>query len=90
MAFFLAAVLVALSVSALCSLLEAALLSLTPSQVAQMSTHHPRAAGIWQNFKARIDRPIAVILILNTAAHTIGATLSAAACPSPNWRSGLA
>ena len=57
MAFFLAAVLVALSVSALCSLLEATLLSLTPSPVAQMSPHHPRAAGIWQNFKARIDRP---------------------------------
>jgi putative hemolysin len=78
MAFFVAAVLVALSVSALCSLLEAALLSLTPSQVAQMTPHHPRAAAIWQHFKSRIDRPIAVILILNTAAHTIGATLAGA------------
>jgi CBS domain containing-hemolysin-like protein len=76
MTFFLASVLIALSVSALCSLLEATVLSFTPSQVAQLSARHPRAGAIWQHFKDHIDRPIAVILILNTAAHTVGATLA--------------
>ena len=68
----------ALSISFLCSVLEATLLSLTPSQVAAMAGRHPRRGRIWQDFKARIDRPIAAILILNTAAHTIGATVAGA------------
>jgi CBS domain containing-hemolysin-like protein len=68
----------ALGVSALCSVLEATLLSLTPSQVATLTDRHPRRGAIWQAFKSRIDRPIAAILILNTAAHTIGATMAGA------------
>lgn len=78
MAFLVACVVTALLVSALCSLLEAAVLSLTPSQVAELSSRQPRAGAVWQEFKTHIDRPIAVILILNTAAHTIGATLAGA------------
>lgn len=78
MTFFYLSVLLALSVSALCSLLEATVLSLTPAQIADLSRANPRLGGIWQNFKTRIERPIAVILILNTAAHTIGATLAGA------------
>lgn len=75
---FVVAVAVALSISAACSLMEAALLSLTPSQVAQINTRHPRIGAIWQRFKANIEHPIAVILILNTAAHTIGASIAGA------------
>jgi CBS domain containing-hemolysin-like protein len=75
---FIVAVSVALSVSAACSLMEAALLSLTPSQVAQINSRHPRIGAIWQRFKENIERPIAVILILNTAAHTIGASIAGA------------
>ena len=78
MTLLLTSVFAALFISALCSVLEATVLSLTPSQVAQMSSHHRHAGAIWQEFKARIDRPIAVILIVNTAAHTIGATLAGA------------
>jgi putative hemolysin len=33
---------------------------------------------VWQHFKADIERPIAAILILNTAAHTIGASVAGA------------
>ena len=69
---------VALSISFLCSLLEAAVLSLTPSQVGELARRRPRSGALWQQFKARIERPIAVILILNTAAHTIGATIAGA------------
>lgn len=75
---FIIALAVALGISFLCSLAEAALLSLTPSQVAELSARHPRAGEIWRGFKKRIDRPIAVILILNTTAHTIGASVAGA------------
>jgi putative hemolysin len=78
MAILIASVIGALLVSALCSLLEAAVLSLTPAQLADFSKHHPRSGVLWRGFKAHIEKPIAVILILNTAAHTIGATLAGA------------
>ncbi len=78
MIIFLVSVAVALGVSFMCSLAEAALLSLTPSQIAEMSSRRPRVAAVWQDFKANIERPIAVILILNTTAHTVGASLAGA------------
>ena len=78
MTLFLAAVATALGVSFLCSLMEAVLLSLTPSQVARLSERHPSTGTIWRGFKSNIERPIAVILILNTTAHTIGASVAGA------------
>jgi CBS domain containing-hemolysin-like protein len=57
---------------------EAVLLSLTPSQVARLSERHPSTGAIWRGFKSNIERPIAVILILNTTAHTIGASVAGA------------
>lgn len=78
MIMFISVIAMALSVSFICSLLEATLLSLTPSQIATMSQHRPHVGQIWQRFKQNIERPIAVILILNTAAHTIGATVAGA------------
>jgi len=68
----------ALLVSALCSLMEAVLLSLRPGQIAEMAQSRPRIGGIWQKLKLDIERPIAAILILNTAAHTVGATVAGA------------
>ncbi len=78
MTVFLISMAIALSVSFLCSLAEAALLSLTPSQIADIAVRHPHLGTIWQSFKARIDRPIGVILTFNTAAHTIGAAVAGA------------
>ena len=78
MTILLISVGVALTVSFFCSLAEATLLSLTPSQVAELSEKRPLLGTIWRDFKARIDRPIAVILLLNTTAHTIGATVAGA------------
>ncbi|MCX5634667.1 MAG: CNNM domain-containing protein [Planctomycetota bacterium] len=71
-------VLIALSVSFLCSLLEAVVLSVTPSQIAAISIKKPKLGAIWQGFKTHIQRPIALILVLNTAAFTIGATVAGA------------
>ena len=76
MTLFIISILVALSVSFTCSLLEAALLSLTPSQIADINSKNPVLGKIWQNFKSNIEKPIAVILIANTSAHTIGASVA--------------
>jgi len=69
-------VLGALLISAVCSLMEATLLSLRPSQIAAISSRRPRIGALWQRMKGEIERPIAAILILNTAAHTIGASVA--------------
>ena len=78
MAFLILSVGIALSVSFLCSLLEAMLLSLPESHVALLNSKHPRRGSIWRRFKDQIEKPIAVILVLNTTAHTIGAAISGA------------
>jgi CBS domain containing-hemolysin-like protein len=43
-----------------------------------LSVKRPLAGAIWQRFKDNIEKPIAVILVINTAAHTIGATFAGA------------
>lgn len=78
MTLLLLSLTIALSVSFLCSLLEAMLLSLPLSQVAQLESKRPRLGRIWRRFKEDIEKPIAVILVLNTTAHTIGATVAGA------------
>lgn len=78
MALLLAALAVALGVSFICSLAEATLLSLTPSQVAQIAQCRKDLGGLWRRFKTEIQEPIATILLLNTAAHTIGAAVAGA------------
>lgn len=64
---------IALVFSFLCSLLEAALLSITPSHVNVLSQQNSSVAKDLEIFKENIDRPLAAILTLNTFAHTIGA-----------------
>ena len=75
---FLLSVSAALLISGLCSLMEAVLLSLRSSQIAEISSRSPQIGAVWQRFKAEIERPIAAILVLNTAAHTIGASVAGA------------
>ena len=64
--------------SHLCSLLEASLLSITPSQLALLRRNRPDRGRIAIALKHDIEKPIAVILIVNTAAHTIGASMAGA------------
>jgi len=78
MGIFIGSVAFALVVSFFCSISEATVLSLTPGEVAKMNQRHPRMGKIWQGFKKAIDRPIVVILVLNTIAHTVGATIAGA------------
>jgi CBS domain containing-hemolysin-like protein len=60
----------------LCSLFEACLLSVSLTDIAHIQQKQPLVARIWLGFKKDIDKPISVILIINTLAHTTGAMLS--------------
>jgi len=64
---------IAIGVSFLCSVLEAVLLSITPSYVEKSKTEHPRATESLVSVKERLDESLSSILILNTFAHTMGA-----------------
>jgi len=63
----------ALGVSFLCSILEAALLSMPPSFVRQMEGRGGRFGRRLGLLKRNIDQSLAAILTLNTIAHTVGA-----------------
>ena len=63
----------ALGVSFLCSVMEAVLLSVTPSFIAKTEKDRPRLGARLRQLKADVDRPLAAILSLNTIAHTVGA-----------------
>jgi CBS domain containing-hemolysin-like protein len=82
MLIFLSAVGVVLVVSFLCSIFESVLLSLTRPQIEVLGREHRRAARLLAGFKENMDVPIAAILILNTAAHTIGAAVAGASYSS--------
>jgi CBS domain containing-hemolysin-like protein len=78
MLLFITAVSVVLIVSFMCSIFESVLLSVRRPQIEVMSRKHKHAAALLKRFKQNIDVPIAAILILNTAAHTIGAAVAGA------------
>ncbi len=78
MILFISAVGVVLVVSFLCSIFESVLLSLTRPQIEVLAERETRAAGLLSRFKDNMDEPIAAILILNTAAHTVGAAVAGA------------
>lgn len=61
-------------VSFLCSILEASLLSLTPSYIAHLKADRPTLYQRLKALKDKVDEPLAAILTLNTVAHTVGAT----------------
>lgn len=74
MGLLIAFVVISIAVSFVCSILEAALLSLTPSYIAQQKLIRPKLYDQLKALKDRIDQPLAAILTLNTVAHTVGAT----------------
>lgn len=69
---------IAIGVSFICSVLEAVLLSISPSYIAQLKQNGHPAAESLDKLKTDIDRPLASILTLNTIAHTIGAATAGA------------
>lgn len=76
------AVSLAILVSGACSLMEAVLYSVPMRHVeAAVQTGKP-GAGIFQEMKKNVEKPIAAILSLNTIANTAGAAVAGAAATS--------
>lgn len=78
MTLLIAYVLLALVVSYLCSIMEAVLLSVTPSYVEMRIRAGSHSARQLDHLRNDIDRPLAAILSLNTIAHTVGAAAAGA------------
>ncbi len=90
MLLFIIAVSVVLIVSFLCSIFESVMLSVTRPQIQKLVHSGRKAGALLTRFKENIDVPIAAILILNTAAHTVGAAVAGASYanvfdPSTLW-----
>lgn len=65
---------IAILVSFLCSILEAVLLSITPSYIEALKQEGRHALQVRLSaLKENIDKPLAAILSFNTIAHTVGA-----------------
>ncbi|MDR3245392.1 MAG: CNNM domain-containing protein [Prevotellaceae bacterium] len=73
MGVLVAYLLLALSVSFLCSVAEAVILSIPIAFVKTKVSHGSKTAKKLMSFKEDIDKPLSSILSLNTIAHTIGA-----------------
>lgn len=73
MSLLIAFAILSIVVSFICSILEATLLSVTPSYIAQQKDTHPKLYRQLNQLKDQIDQPLAAILTLNTVAHTVGA-----------------
>lgn len=56
-----------------CSLFEAALYAITPSQLELLRKRGTRGANRLARLRADVEEPIAAILTINTVAHTVGA-----------------
>lgn len=74
MTLLIAFAVLSILVSFICSILEAALLSLTPSYIAHQKQDKPKLYERLKQLKDNVDQPLAAILTLNTVAHTVGAT----------------
>lgn len=67
--------LLSLVISALCSVLEATILSTPLSYVQTLENNSTSGWQRLKKYKQNIDRPISAILIVNTIANTVGASL---------------
>ena len=64
-----------LIVSAICSLLEAFILSITVAEIEDLKQTSPKRGLLLEKFKRELDETSSAILTLNTIANTMGATL---------------
>ncbi len=63
----------ALSISFVCSVMEAVILSVTISFIETKEREDIKKVALLKQYKENIDRPLSAILSLNTVAHTVGA-----------------
>lgn len=65
----------ALSISFLCSILEAVFMSITSPYIAALKARGHRSGQLLHSLRQNIDRSLAAILTLNTIANTVGAAV---------------
>ncbi|MDP3312396.1 CNNM domain-containing protein [Lutibacter sp.] len=75
MTLLLTYAIVSIFFSFLCSILEAVLLSSTPTFISVKKQEGKAYAKILENLKKDVDKPLIAILTLNTIAHTVGAIM---------------
>lgn len=79
--------LIAIVVSAICSLCEACLSSTPMSFVSTLKGKS--GADILRNFKENMDKPLSAILIINTIANTVGASIVGSAASTYATEQGI-
>jgi CBS domain containing-hemolysin-like protein len=67
------AIVLTLGVSAICSLLEAFILSTTIAEIEGFKKEHPKMGALLERYKIGLDETSSAILTLNTIANTAGA-----------------
>ncbi len=72
---FTLAVVFTLGVSGFCSVMEALILSTTPTEIEALKKRYPRRGRMLENLKEGINETISTILTLNTVANTLGSIL---------------
>ena len=70
-----AAVSLTIGVSALCSTLEAMILSVTSAELENLKINSPKRGKLLEKFRNELEETSSAILSLNTIANTLGATL---------------
>ena len=75
MTALIAAILFTLGVSAVCSLLEAFILSVTTADIESLKKTRARRGQLLEQFRIDIEETTSAILALNTIANTMGATV---------------
>jgi CBS domain containing-hemolysin-like protein len=70
------AVVLTIGISALCSMLEAMILSVTTADIESFKLLAPRRGRLLEKFRLEIEETSSAILSLNTIANTLGATLA--------------
>lgn len=69
------AVTLTIGISALCSTLEAMILSITPAEIEALKKNSSRKGKMLERYREEIEETTSSILSLNTIANTLGATL---------------
>ncbi len=72
---FIIAVSFTLGVSAFCSVMEALILSTTPTEIEALKKKYPRRGQMLEQLKEGINETISTILTVNTVANTLGSVL---------------
>ena len=69
------AITLTIGISALCSTLEAMILSVTSAEIENLKISSPRRGNLLAKFRNELEETSSAILSLNTIANTLGATL---------------